>query len=233
METNLEEKRKLLEMALEHRNEAIRITDQRYPFVYWTRGLHLNYLAELKSEMSNLEEDSEVKKRILEGAASDKERGLQLCSKEIQFWEKIDTSLFPTFARFEYEYGELLSRLYGLTNSDERQMKALKAFEEAAESFQKLNMVSRVAECYWKAARVYDALGESLDAAESFNSASDNYAKAAEKIPQFRDFYQDHTLYMQAWSEIERARHHHSRQEYGLAEEHYEKAATLHKSLKQ
>lgn len=38
---------------------------------------------------------------------------------------------------------------------------------------------------------------------------------------------------MQAWSEIEKARHHHTRQEYGTAKEHYEKAATMHKSLKQ
>jgi len=38
---------------------------------------------------------------------------------------------------------------------------------------------------------------------------------------------------MQAWNEIEKARHHHARQEYGPAKEHFEKAAELHKSLKQ
>jgi tetratricopeptide (TPR) repeat protein len=38
---------------------------------------------------------------------------------------------------------------------------------------------------------------------------------------------------MAAWSEIEKARHYHERQEYGSAEEHFEKAADLHKSLKQ
>jgi hypothetical protein len=37
---------------------------------------------------------------------------------------------------------------------------------------------------------------------------------------------------MLAWSEIEKARHHHARQEYGLAKEHYEKAASLHNSLR-
>jgi uncharacterized repeat protein (TIGR01451 family) len=37
---------------------------------------------------------------------------------------------------------------------------------------------------------------------------------------------------MQAWSEIEKARHHHERQEYGSAKEHFEKAADLHKSLR-
>jgi hypothetical protein len=37
---------------------------------------------------------------------------------------------------------------------------------------------------------------------------------------------------MQAWQEIQKARYHHGQQEYGLAEEHFEKAAALHKSLK-
>jgi tetratricopeptide (TPR) repeat protein len=37
---------------------------------------------------------------------------------------------------------------------------------------------------------------------------------------------------MQAWSEIEKARFHHQKQEYKTAEEHFEKAASLHKSLK-
>jgi tetratricopeptide (TPR) repeat protein len=37
---------------------------------------------------------------------------------------------------------------------------------------------------------------------------------------------------MQAWSEIEKARYHHERQEYSSAKEHFEKAAELHKSLK-
>jgi tetratricopeptide (TPR) repeat protein len=90
-----------------------------------------------------------------------------------------------------------------------------------------------VAECCWKAARGYDALGEHLTAAKNFALASDNYKNAAEKIPQLKSFYQDHACYMQAWSEIEKARHHHERQEYGLAKEHFEKAADLHRSLKQ
>ncbi len=43
----------------------------------------------------------------------------------------------------------------------------------------------------------------------------------------------NYAKYMQAWSDVEKARHHHERQEYGLAKEHFEKAAELHKSLKQ
>ncbi len=56
---------------------------------------------------------------------------------------------------------------------------------------------------------------------------------AAEKIPQLKSFYQDYARYMEAWSEIEKARHHHERQEYGLAKKHFQNAANVHKSLKQ
>jgi hypothetical protein len=234
IETSLEEKKRLLEKAMEHYRMSEKITEQRYPFHYWNRGDLLFHFADLKSELSNLERDFEKKRNMLEEAISDTERALQLCVKEsLQFERRGDLSLSAVLAHHQYSYGELLNRLYGLTNSNEHQRKAIKAFEEAAESNQKVNMLSRVAECCWKTARGYDALGEHLNAAENFALASDNYRKAAEKIPQLKSFYQDHACYMQAWSEIEKARHHHDRQEYGVAKEHFEKAAELHRMLKQ
>jgi hypothetical protein len=234
IETSLEEKKGLLEKAMEHLAVSEKIVEQVHPFLYWNLGTRLDVFADLKAELSNLEKDSENKRNMLEEAISDKERGLQLFSKvSLQFERRGDLSLSGPFGYNHYTYGELLNRLYGLTISNEHQRKAIKAFEEAAESYQKLNLLSRVAECCWKTARGYDALGEHLSAAKSFNLASDNYNNAAEKIPQLKSFYQDHALYMLAWSEIEKARHHHGRQEYGLAKEHFEKAAELHRSLKQ
>jgi len=233
IETSLEEKKRLLEEAMEHGKASNRITERRYPFNYWNQGVKWHILASLKAELSNVEKDSESKKTILEEAISDKERGLQLCIKENSYLEKRgDLSLFTVLGNIQYSYGELLNRLYGLTSSSEHQRKSIKVFEEAAESFQKRNMISRVAECYWKIARGCDTLGEHPKAAENFSMASNKYTSAAEKIPQLKDFYQDHAVYMQAWSEIERARYHHGRQEYGSAKEHYEKVANIHRSLK-
>jgi len=234
IETNLEEKRKLLEKALQHWKESMKLSDQFERFVYWNLGTRLNGLANLKAELSVFEKDAENRKNMLEEAVSNKERGLQLCIKYNLYTEKTgDLSLFPILGYLQYTYGEMLNRLYGLTNNNEHQRRAIKAFEEAALSYQKLNLVSRMAECHWKAARSCNALGEHLKAAQNFNTASNNYKSAAEKIPQLKDFYQDHALYMEAWNEIEKARHHHARQEYGMAKEQYEKAATMHKSLKQ
>jgi tetratricopeptide (TPR) repeat protein len=233
IETSLEEKKRLLEKAMEHGTKAETIYEQRYPFLYWNRGDMLFYFADLKVELSNLEKDSGKRRNMLEEAISDKARALQLCITESLHVERRgDLSLFAVLAVYQYSYGELLNRLYGLTNSNEHQRKAIKAFEEAAKSYQKPNLLSRVAECCWKTARGYGTLGEHLNAAENFALASNNYTSAAEKIPQLKSFYQEHARYMEAWSEIERARHHHKRQEYGPAQEHFQNAANMYESLK-
>jgi len=233
-EVNSEEKRRLLEQALRHRNESIELTEQLMPYDYWNRGVMRKYLADIKSQLAELAKDVETKRNMLQEAALDKENSLNLCIKGVAFLEgKGAVAELGVLARWQYEYGDLLNRLYESTNNREHLRKAIKAFRESADSLRKLNVVSYMAECYWEVARVYDDLGEYLNAAENFDFASDNYKSAAEKIPQLKDFYQNHALYMQAWSEIEKARHHHARQEYGLAKEHFEKAANLHKSLKQ
>ena len=226
IETSLEEKKRLFEKAMEHATKTEKITEQRYPCHYSDTLIYAFISANLKAELSNLEKDSEKKRNMLEEAISHRERALQLCIKDSDA-----PSLF-VIGLFQYSSGELLNRLYRLTNSNEHQRKAVKAFEEAAESYQKVNVLSRVAECCWKTARGYDALGEHLKAAENFALASNNYKNAGEKIPQLKSFYQDQASYMEAWSEIEEARHHHDRQEYDLAKEHFMKAADLHKSLK-
>jgi len=227
-ETSSEEKKKLLEKALRHRNESIRLTKQLQPFAYWNRGINQGVIARIKSELAGLAKDPETKKTMLQEAILNYETAVKLCIKGLGFYEKEDSiSLFAVLGIGQYEYGDLLSRL---TDGREQLRKAIKIFEEAAESFQKPSMTSRVAECYWKIAQICEKLGEHLKAAENFELASNNYKSAAEKIPQLRDFYMDHTLYMQAWSEIELAKHHHEEKQYDEARLHYEKSASLHKS---
>jgi len=235
MEANSEKKKRLLEKALEHRNKAIKYTEQTLPFDYWNRGVMQRYLAETKSELASLATDYENKKNMLEEAAVDAENALRLCVKDLAFWERkgIISNQYFNVGLWQYRYGNLLKRLYDVTHNKEYLIKAIEAFEDVAELSQKLNVISGLAESYWKIAQAYDDLSEHLKAAENFNLASNNFKGAAEKVPQLKDFYQDLSLYMQAWSEIEKARHHHVKREYGAAEEHFEKAADLHKSLKQ
>jgi tetratricopeptide (TPR) repeat protein len=234
IEKNWSERKRLLEKALMHQNEAVGIIGQFMPFYYWKRGKMLTFVADVKAELADLAKDSELRKTILQEAVLDKDNSLKLVIRYAEFWEGKGSipALFANLGNWQYGYGDMLSRLYEVAGSREHLRKAMAVFEEAAQTFEKLNLISRMAECYWKRAQTCDRLGEHLSAANNFSMASDNYVKCAEKLPQLKDFYQEHASYMQAWSEIEKARHHHRRREYGVAMEHFQKAADMHKSLK-
>jgi len=232
LESSPEEKKKLLEEALQHGNEASRIGEHLEPLSYWDLGIQRGTLAVIKCDLADLARDSETKKSLLQAAILENENAIKLLVKDISHQPEGKTAAFIALGPSQYSAGGLWIRLYRLTGDKEHLRKAAKVFTEALESYQKLNRKSGMAECYWKIGQTYDELDDHLTAAENFCLASDNFKGAPEKIPQLKSFYEDHALYMQAWSEIERARHHHERQEYGFAKEHFEKAADLHKPLK-
>jgi len=231
LEPDIDKKRGLLERALKYREKTIEGMEQLTPFDYWNLGVMYNYLAQIKAELSYVESDINNKRSLLEEAVSNKERALTLIAKTVPLLEKTQaTDLFAALGGYQNSYGTLLNRLYELTENPERLKEAIEVFHEAIESVTKLDMTSRIAEFYWKIAKTQDILGKHLKAAENFKHASENFTKAAKKIPQLKEFYMDHELYMQAWSQIEKARHHHVERRYGQAREHYEKVASLHQS---
>ncbi len=231
LESSSELKRNLLEKALEHRVETIRLSTPRQKFDYWTQGLQLNYLANIRTQLASLTEDAVMRERLYREALETKEAALKLLDKEMQFRERIGTiSPFMVLAYGQLEYGELLSSL-GKSTQDQRLLKkATEALQHASVYYQKLNKPGRMAECHWRAAQIHDDLGEYHESAGSFASASSCYESAAKEIPQLNSFYIDYAAYMQAWSEVENARYYHSRQNYREAAEHYETAASLHRS---
>jgi len=190
-ENNSEEKRKLLEKALDHRNKTIENIGPLERFAFWNQGVYQNYLSEIISELADLAKGPVTRKSMLGEAIEAKGAALRLCVKDLQQWEK--TTQYPemraVLGRWLDEQGNFAGRLYRLTGDREHLRKAAEAFERAAESFQKANLASRMAECYWRFALTLDALDEHLGAAEKFGLASDNYQKAAEKIPLLKDFY--------------------------------------------
>jgi len=231
-ESSNTEKEKLLEEALLLREEGIKISDQICPPHTWNRGVFQNYLALINAELARLQESKEKKRSLLEEAISHMEKCLEICEKYLQ--KDIDPSLrnFAVVGWYYDWFGEILDELYSLTADEKITGRAIEVCQSAARVYQKAGMLSRVAEAYWKAARLCDRRGEHTRSADNFELAFKNYQRVAEKIPQLKEFYQDYAVYMQAWNEIEKARHHHARQEYGSAKEHYEKAASMHKSLK-
>lgn len=237
LEKRTDEKKAILREAMKHREESSRITENIQPFSYWNRAVDQSNLAYIKGFLAELARDTPEEENLIRKAILYYENTMRLGLTELS----MATSLVGTGALLffrgagnnRYQIGKRFDRLYEITNDRECLRKALTAFAKAVEYYQKIGLTSRVAECQWKAATTYDVLGEHLKAAENFALASDNYKSAAENIPQLKVFYRDQASYMLAWTEIEKARDNHERQEYDLAKEHFEKAAFTHKSLKQ
>lgn len=234
LETDPVNRKKGLEEALAYINEGSGIQERLVPFQYWNIGITRSHLGNVEYELAEVTENSEKKKALLRAAVADKQKAIELAIRELTYMIKkgSGTSLFVTIGALQYGYAQALVRLYELTGEKEHLKKAVQSYDASTESYQKLSLVSRIAENCWRRAQVYDKLGDHLGASQDFECASRSYASALEKFPQLKAFYNDHALYMQAWSEIEKARFHHQKQEYKIAEEHFQKAAGLHKSLK-
>jgi tetratricopeptide (TPR) repeat protein len=171
------------------------------------------------------------KRRLLEDAVQSMEKCLESINKLMPYprWGDVAGNL-AVLNRIQDNYEVILTRLYEVTNEAGYLRRAIEISRKAIESAKKADLMSRIAESYWKIARKHDVLGEHVEAADSFRYASERYLKAAEKIPQLKEFYQEHATYMTAWSEIERARHRHKEKKYGVAKTHFERAAELHET---
>ncbi len=233
VETDPSEKTKLLEASLQQREEVARIREKTHS-VESSDGTDLNHLADIESEMASVATNREIRTSLLKQAIVNKELSLRLFLKHLALQaKKGPPAELTVLARWTNEYGDLLRLLWETTNDRGQLEKAATAFWDAAEFYEKFELNSRVAECYSRAARAYDALDEYVKATDAFNLASNNYSMAAQRIPALKSFSQDQAIYMQAWSEIEKARHHHWGGEYMLAKNHYETAASLEESTKQ
>ncbi|MGA3192995.1 MAG: hypothetical protein ABSD73_10865 [Candidatus Bathyarchaeia archaeon] len=237
LERKTEEKKAILREAMKHAEESARIMENVQQFSYWNRAVYQGNLASIRRRLAEVARDTPEEKNLIQGAILDLENATRLGLTELSMAPSMGGTgaivFFSGAGNSRYTIGRHFNRLHEITSDREFLRKALEAFAKAVEYYQKIGLRSRIAECQWKAATTYDLLGEHLKAAEDFALASDNYKNAAGNIPQLKDLYQDQASYMLAWTEIEKARDHHERQEHDLAKEHFEKAANIHKSLKQ
>ncbi len=225
------EKRQLLEESMTLAEKAVYYTEQLRPQFMWPRVLAYEALALIMFELSKLEESGEKRKELLEKSVSRMETCTTLFRRHVASARAPSRRVFPALlGRFQTELGNFLNQLYQTTSEKEVLGRLIETYQRSIEMNKKANLVSRVAEAYWQTAVAYDRLGEYLESASNFESASKQYKLSAHNIPQLDSFYMDYVTYMQAWSEIEKARHYHARQEYSQAKKHYEKAASLHRS---
>jgi len=230
METNFDTKRKMLERALKHREREIDIAKRVFPFDYWGQGVIENYLALIRAELAKLELDEENKKGLLVKAVLSMENCIELCKK----WTKIhpQTRYFVSLGQYHDRFAKVLNQLYALTKEKKIQLKAIEIYEGAIRAYGKTDLHTRLAEVYWEIAKLSDETEEYSNSAANFASASEKYMQAAKRLEPLKEFYTSYALYMRAWSEIERAKHCHVREDYSGAKQNYQKAGIMLKQSK-
>ncbi len=216
------QKKDLLQRALSVRQETLKVTDILRPPYSWDRCVMLNYLALVKSEQAKMEENSEVKVRILRGAAADIETCLSVGAR----WAT-NPGFRGRLAQYGEWYGDILFQLYGITLEPELAEKAVKTYKEAEKHLGRTEHPGRTAPIEWKIARVRDAQADYKQAAASFQRAAENYELVADSLSGAKTTFDGLSKYMKAWSRIETARLHHAEGEFTLAAELYADAAKI------
>lgn len=230
METEISKRKKLLEKAMFYREEQLNIVGKRFHYTYWNVGSINHHQALTMAELADIEESKERKIDLLESAALKMEKCLELCGESSNLFPQ--TGLFAVLGRYNDLFGKILCQLHILQGKDELLNKAVVIYGNAIEAFAKCNMSASVAEAHWQIGKTRDQLGQYEESARSFETASEMYKTVASQISQLEEFYMELSLYMLAWSAIEKAKYNHAVGKYAQSAKHYEKVAELHNSTK-
>ena len=229
LEAKVNKKRLLLEEASKYAEILTKMSQRVAPHAYWNYANAENNRALIQAALAEVEPNPEKKRILLENAVLFMDNCFDLIAKDLKGitpgWK------IHFIGRYYYWFGGILEQLHLLTKDKKILNRAINAYENAAESYSKANLKTREAEAYWQKANLHDLLENFLEASYNYESASKLFKIASEEIPQLLHFYQDHSAYMHAWSEIEQAKYNHSRGNYLQAEIHYERAGRLHEQL--
>ena len=228
LQADADKKRRLLEEALKYAKENLKTAEQSFPFWYWYRGVGENYQALILAELADIEKNETKSRALLGEAVQSMEECIKFCHEWTEHYPQ--TGLLAVLGKYHDWFGKILNQLYERTGEEEALQQMVAASGGAVDAYDRADMPSRVAESFWHMARVQDCLGEYSKASEAFKSAADNYSIAAEKISRLKEYYTDFVLYMEAWDHIEKAKLHHTQQQFVQASKHYAKAAALHES---
>lgn len=230
IEPGIDMKRSYLERAVENLNVAISEDRRIHPTEYLPQGQDLLSLAEAQSEIAHITTNPEKRSSILREAVSRKQEALALCEKDLDATQDTNPELCSRIAEGYRSAGNWTKELCVMSGDNSCLWLAAECLEKAVTWYSKAGLSSLSAELNWEVAQAYDRLGEFLKASERFESAAEDYRQAAQSVPRLDEFYADHAIYMQAWSEIERGKYHHLRLEPVLAKERFENASAMHKS---
>ena len=222
---NNEEKLELLKKAQIYGEKTT--TQKSHPSAYHVQAESCYQLALIQNELATIEPMVSQQIILLKKATAYLEKSINLTNKDKQV--RIGSTWASGIVGLYYvKLGELLQKLYSLTGEKRSFNKAIESYQKAIDSFKSLDLPYHMAEANWYLAQLFDKIGEFQEASKNYESASKAYKLASKKIPPLKDFYLDHSRYMEAWNQIEQARYFHTIEDYGEARQHYEQAAGLH-----
>ncbi len=216
-----DEKAELLREALSVRERDVQEFDTLHPNA-WFGGVGRNYLALIKAELANVNQDPSTRIELLKSAVED----MQVCVERFAKWGIIPLD-FSVVAYYYDWYGDILQQLYILTKETGVAQRAIEVYEDSINYMAKAKLVGPVAPVRWKIARVHDVLGDYKGAFDGFKKAAEDYRLAAKKVSGSASVFGEIASYMDAWSLIEQARLHHDEEHYPEAAEDYSNAARM------
>ncbi|MFH2110331.1 MAG: hypothetical protein ABIJ47_03605, partial [Candidatus Bathyarchaeota archaeon] len=216
-------------------NESIRIWDKfidlaeiAQPYRYWNISVAYNKLIYLRGELAKSEKHLEKKKELLSIATSDIKKSIDLFNTHISAHDVM--AYRENFAIAQVIFGEVSFQMHLVSFDNNFLDKAVQYFDDAIETYKKVNMPSNIAEILWKKAWAFYQIRNYSNSAIEFDSASRYYLLAGEKYPNHKEFYEDYCKYMESWGQISRAMDYHSRDEYFLEKEYFERAVQIQTS---
>ncbi len=230
MDTGPEEKTRLLKEALPIREEIVRTFEQLSPHSF-SRGVALNYLAQIKSELSKLETDDTRRRDLLKEASSDMEKCARLCTTLTGIAPPLPGQV-RAWAQYSEWQGDVLQQLYDATLETSHGHEAVDAYQQAITYLSKSDSLGPIPPVRWKIAQTYDLMKEYHESSESFRQAAAEYRAAGKKIIGLAGVFEDYSQYMESWAIIEEARLSHEREQYTTSAEGYTKVANALRTLK-
>ena len=224
-----DKKHQLLLKALNYQEKYITLHKRFLPKQYGWRSSGFVYKAQIEVELAKLEENEESKNGLIKTAILSMETSLTLHEKAVKNYA--EELYLANYGHKQYRSGKILFELYSLTKKTVLLAKAIALYNEAIEQYKLNKQYSNLAEAYWQKSKNQDHIGEHSKSAENYELASEAYLNASNKLPKFKDFYLNYSLYMRAWSVIELAKYYHSIEDYEKAQQNYEQAAGLHQKL--
>ncbi|TRO55098.1 tetratricopeptide repeat protein, partial [Candidatus Bathyarchaeota archaeon] len=226
--TNIEEKRRLLQESKNYAMMHLEYLEKMRPFASLMK-ISCNYqLALVLQDLAKISINKKSRINLLRSSI-DYLSSTMLLIRNIK--ERFETSYGSGIGgKFFAKLGETLHELSLLTKDEKMFQRAIETYKQSLIFYMKAEMPTHAAESFWHLAQLYDQMGEFHEASNNYEKAAQAYERASKKIPQLKNFYKDYSFYMQAWSQIEQARHSHFVEDYEEATQSYEQAAELHES---